>query len=528
MTRRLAHTLLRSVAWLVAVLVLLTAALGWRLLSAPLSLAWLTPAIERALTPADGDFHVEIERTELRRGADRLIELIGYEVRGQAPDGRVLFALPEIELNLSLSALVLHGVVAPERIHAIAPSLGLVRRADGSIGLRVSKDEKAAALQVTPKVLIGPFMSSDPDDPLAYLDSLNISGGRLVIYDEARGRSLMARNAEFVLERGPAGVNAAVSFEIGQPQGPARIAVTGIYRRGSDHIGFIADVKRLSILPLAAFAPEIPLAGIDLTLDGRLTGALSLDGALSTVGFEVSAEDGRIERPDVLSRALPVDTLEVKGATQRDLKEVVIDSFEVTSSGTSLEGSGRLVRSAAGAGLSAELRAENVPAADLDLYWPPELGEKARKWVLENITAGIAPHAEATLEFAPGELEERPVPEASVHGRFAFHNLTVGYFKTLPPLEGVDGSATFTARRMDIDVARAHVGNLEVSKGSAVITGMGIKGRDTTQLEVVADVAGPIQEALALIDHEPLGFASKIGIEPQATAGRTEVDLRIG
>ncbi|MGH6913767.1 MAG: DUF3971 domain-containing protein, partial [Geminicoccales bacterium] len=323
-------------------------------------------------------------------------------------------------------------------------------------------------------------------------------------------------------------MNAAVSFEIGQPQGPARIAVTGIYRRGSDHIGFIADVKRLSILPLAGFVPEIPLAGIDLTLDGRLTGALSLDGALSTVGFEVSAEDGRIERPDVLSRALPVDTLEVKGATQRDLKEVVIDSFEVTSSGTSLEGSGRLVRSAAGAGLSAELRAENVPAADLDLYWPPELGEKARKWVLENITAGIAPHAEATLEFAPGELEERPVPEATVQGRFVFQDVTVGYFKTLPPLEGVDGSATFTARRMDIDVARGHVGNLEVSKGSAVITGMGIKGRDTTQLEVAAEIAGPIQEALALIDHEPLGFASKIGIEPQATAGRTEVDLRIG
>jgi uncharacterized protein YhdP len=515
------------VAWLVAVGTVLIAVLAWRLSDAPVSLAWLTPLIERALTPADGDFRVEIDRTELRLGDDRLVELVGFEVLGLAPDGTPLFALPEIELNLSLSALVLHGVVAPERIHASAPILGLVRRADGSIGLRASTDDKGAS-QVTPEMLIGLFMSADPDQPLSHLDRLEISGGALVIRDQTTGQTLLARDAELGLTRQPDGVNAAVSFELEQPHGLAGIAVTGRYERGSEWIGFIADVRELGIPPLASFAPELSLDGIDLVLNGRLAGAVSMDGSFSAITFDLSGEDGRIDRPDLLSQPLPVDRLEIEGQAQPGLGEVVVDGFTLTSSGARLEGSGRLVRGEDGTGLSAELRAVNVRAEDLDLFWPPELGEEARKWVLENISSGTVPSAEAKLNFAPGQLDQRPVPETSVQGRFQFDDLVVRYFKTMPPLTGGDGSATFTGRRMDFTVTGGAVDRLSVQEGSVVITGMGIKGRDTTQLEVRGKIDGPISQALDLLERPPLRFASKLGIDPASTSGQTRTDLRIG
>jgi uncharacterized protein YhdP len=515
-------------AWIVAVGTVLIAVLAWRLSDGPVSLAWLTPAIERALTPANGDFRVEIDRTELRLGDDRLIELVGFEVMGLAPDGAMLFALPEVELNLSLAALILHGVIAPERIHASAPSLALVRRADGSIGLRTAVDGEAAAPHVTPAMLIGVFMSPDPDQPLSYLERMGISGGRLVIQDQTTGQSLLARNAEIGLTRQPGGVNATLSFELEQPQGLAGIAVTGRYERGSDWIGFIAELRELGVPPLASFAPELPLDGVDLALNGRLAGAVSMDGSLSAITFDLSGENGRIERPDLLARSLPVARLEVEGQAQPGLGEVVVDSFSLISSGARLEGSGRLFRDDAGTGLSADLRAANVRAEDLDLFWPPELGEQARKWVLENISSGIVPSAEARLEFAPGELSQRPVPEASVQGRFEFDDLVVRYFKTMPPLTGGDGSATFTGRRMDFAVSGGAVNQLSLREGSVVITGMGIKGRDTTQLEVRGDIEGPIAQALALLEHPPLGFASKLGIDPAGTSGQARTDLRIG
>ena len=60
------------------------------------------------------------------------------------------------------------------------------------------------------------------------------------------------------------------------------------------------------------------------------------------------------------------------------------------------------------------------------------------------------------------------------------------------------------------------------------ITGIGIEGRDTTQLEIATRVAGPVAQALSLIDQPPLGFASKIGIAPEAASGHVVADLRIG
>jgi uncharacterized protein YhdP len=104
----------------------------------------------------------------------------------------------------------------------------------------------------------------------------------------------------------------------------------------------------------------------------------------------------------------------------------------------------------------------------------------------------------------------------------------VRYVGTMPPLLGVSGSATFTGQRMDFTVASGHVGDLAVENGSVVITGIGIEGRDTTQLEIATRVAGPVAQALGLINQPPLGFSSKIGIEPEAASGHVVADLRIG
>ena len=138
------------------------------------------------------------------------------------------------------------------------------------------------------------------------------------------------------------------------------------------------------------------------------------------------------------------------------------------------------------------------------------------------------PAARAQIRFGPGELGQKPLPEHTLAGEFVFEDLTVSYLDTMPPLVGVDGRATFTGQRMDFAVASGHVGDLVVDQGTVVITGIGIKGRDTTQLEISAGISGPLEQALSLIDHPPLGYTSRIGIAPDQASGRVVSDLRIG
>ncbi len=115
-----------------------------------------------------------------------------------------------------------------------------------------------------------------------------------------------------------------------------------------------------------------------------------------------------------------------------------------------------------------------------------------------------------------------------VAGSFAFEDLTVRYFEELPPLTDVAGRATFTARRMDFAIDRGRVGDIAVSDGSVVITGMGIPGREATQLAIGAQVVGGVHDVLALIDHPPLGFAGKAGLSPADASGTATTDLRVG
>jgi uncharacterized protein YhdP len=132
------------------------------------------------------------------------------------------------------------------------------------------------------------------------------------------------------------------------------------------------------------------------------------------------------------------------------------------------------------------------------------------------------------LRFGPGDLDQKPLPEHTLAGEFAFEDLSVRYLESMPPVLGVGGRATFTGQRMDFQVQSGHVGDLVVDHGSVVITGIGIPGREATQLEVMTQVRGPVAQALDLIDQPPLGFASELGIEPAAAGGQVTTDLRIG
>jgi uncharacterized protein YhdP len=133
-----------------------------------------------------------------------------------------------------------------------------------------------------------------------------------------------------------------------------------------------------------------------------------------------------------------------------------------------------------------------------------------------------------TVELRPGDLDQRPLREDAVRGAFDYRGLTVHYYRPLPPITGIDGGATFNARGLTFAVAGGRLDDLLIEDGSVRITGIGIPGRDATQLEVRADIGGPLDQALGLLDREPLRFTRKLGIDPAASRGRSRTDLRIG
>jgi uncharacterized protein YhdP len=524
---RASKLLVRALLLLVAVGSLAVGAFVWRLMSGPLSVPWLTPYLERELSSPTAA--VDIDDTQLRLGDDQSLDLSAMGVRVRAPDGQVLSELPEVKIALSTSALLLERRVAVTRIDAVAPTLTLTRRADGSIGFaREPSDQSDADRFDIGSMLVGFLTHSAAAGASAYLEHVRISGGELILEDQTLGRSLSARAAELNIDSGGGRVAAELAFEIDQSAGPAHVHLSANHETGQDWIGIELALEGLVPTDFADLAPDLPLSDIHLPLSGNLQSAVSLQGERAPILFDFAAENGAIELAQLGTGALPIDALWVQGTMAADLEGVAIDQLRLASEGAHLSGHGEVAWRGGEPTLQAELEAKNATVAHVARFWPADAGREARTWVVEQITDGKVPTARAQLRFGPGELGQKPLPEHALAGEFAFEDLSVRYVDTMPPLIGVSGSATFTGQRMDFAVARGHVGDLALDHGSVVITGIGIEGRDTTQLEIAAQVAGPLDQALSLIDRPPLGFASRIGIAPDAASGRVVTDVRIG
>ena len=184
------------------------------------------------------------------------------DVRASGEDGALLAELPEVEVGLSLRAL-LRGMIAVARLEATAPHLVLLRREDGSIGLQGGAD----ADQAGGRIELGPLVAAllrppDPGDRVGYFERLEVVGGRLTLADQRSGQRLEARDAELVLLRHVDGLGGNLAFALEQSGGPAAVHLAGRYRHGHRMAplrpGFrSADAGRLR----RAWRPRCPLPG---------------------------------------------------------------------------------------------------------------------------------------------------------------------------------------------------------------------------------------------------------------------------
>jgi hypothetical protein len=501
----------------------------WRLASGPISLQPLTPYIERALTAEGGALRAEVGDTAMRLSAERGIELVALDVRWTDPNGEVPIALPEVRVDLSLRALLFDGVLAPTRLDAEAPRLVLVRDEQGGIGLAsLAGQHSQPATPLGVQRLIKPLLTEpDPREPLSYVQTVHITGGEMVLDDRITGRSLRADAADLTLSRDARGLRGHLDFKLDQPGHVVNVRLSGHYVASASSIAYELSFDGLEPADMASFVPALPAGGLELSIDGTLTGGVTLDGDLLPVQFDLRSKKGRIELPEQLAQPVTFSDARARGGFDAAGMSLTLEELTFASHGARLRATGTGSWPDSGLHVRADVQAQDLAVGELDRFWPPDAADAAREWVLENITEGRATRGEMHIAIDPGDLDQDPAPADVVSGSFEYQDLTVGYFKDFPPITGIDGRATFDARSMQFKSSGGAVDDLKVEDGVATITGLGFDGRYTTRLEVLARIDGPVDQALALIEREPLGFPSKLGIQPQNASGQSTTNLRI-
>ncbi|PWC34267.1 DUF3971 domain-containing protein [Azospirillum sp. TSO35-2] len=277
---------------------------------------------------------------------------------------------------------------------------------------------------------------------------------------------------------------------------------------------------------VAGLAPALaPLAAAALPLSG--TAEVAFDPTLRpTAGSaDLTAGSGLLHSPALFDAPLAIasGSLRLHGGGDR----VDLDGLSLVLG----DGSGPQPRIEAGAtaqrrdgrvAVEARATARGVPLDDLHRYWPKVASPNARDWVTQNLSHGTVTEAraEAALSLpldAPAALELSRF-DASMAGE----DIAVRYFHDLTPVTGAAMEATTDGKTFSIQTKGGRVGDIEVGDGKVLIGGLDI-GKETMDIRV--PVQGPVRSILTLIDMPPLGYPSKLELDPKRTQGTAEAQL---
>jgi hypothetical protein len=533
--RRSARILFEAVGAALAGAAILVGLAAWRLSSEePIQLRFLTPYLERALNAPDGSFQVRIGETVLAwRGWSHALDLDARDVQLLDARGARIAMVPEIMVQLSGRALM-RGMVAPQRVTAVKPNIYVLRDADGTMHFMRWHDSQAAGgLEESPIIPTVIKTLSEPSNGMIaaeYVSEVVLSDGVMVFDDRRSGVAWRAPHVTVELRRGAHGIAGHIQMAVDKLGTPARLAADFAYDAASARVTYDASFADIDGLSLGLLDPRLlDVVSLDAKLQGRTSGEIGLDGTLGATRFNLSAGPGMLSAPGQLDQPLAVQGLEIRGRTTPGLQELDIDLAQLQLDGPRLALSGRISGLATAAGgtgqplsLSGRVAVDGVATERLAEFWPRGAAEDPREWVLANVGKGHIDHAEAEFELdlpAAGE----PVVRRFAGG-FKATDVTVSYLKPLPPIRGVDGTGRFNDKEFDVDFSGGDSAGLAVPSGSVRITDLDKKDQ---RIAIAGKIRGGLREALQLLDRPPLGYVSKVGIDPNQVEGRVDTDLSV-
>lgn len=563
--------------------------LVWRISQGPVSLHRLVPYVVAELNESSGDTSFDVGDMVLfwRGWQERFdIRLRDVSVRDGA-DNEMLH-VPEADVVFSSRALF-DGVLALRELNLIGPKLRLVRRADGKIDIGYTANEQAsrettdavksdtvpvpaaetdsadgiagtAPAQNNPDqpVVTMPMPtasenpSPDPDQPLsdaqrgirdgssamreivailsgeaadfpaaAYFESFGVSGADLQVRDEALDIVWSAPSADIRLSRKPMGIHADATMKVNAGTVSTDVNVTAEYDSRIEEIDMAVDLGEVVPSQLTSISDMFAdLAGIEVPVTGRVTAKLGADGSVIELGTDLDLGVGRVDFPAPMTATYHVtggkaDLSFVPGRLSFDDVRIEAGETAVVLKGVALNPLGQWA-------IDVTATATDVRTNDLPQLWPETIGHNARTWVVENLTDGIVHQAELRTRLHQDETGNIVIDH--LDGEMNMTGVTVHYLGDMPSVLGAGGRAEFDQSSFSIFVNEGEADGIVVDEATLVFSQL---DTDTEMADIEVVAHGGARNVLEMIDEEPLGFATKLGINPAQVDGEQATRVKL-
>jgi hypothetical protein len=546
---------------------------AWQLSSGPISLAFLTPYIENAINAGQPNFKLSLKDTILTwAGWDRTLDIRVLDVKVMRQDGSLVGNIPEVSFSVSGRALF-GGQLAPKSVELFGPRLRVRREFDGSIDVGFM-DAEAPASDFTERFLNQLLSAPVPGNAMSYLSRLEIVSAEVTLDDQLLGKSWVTPSANVSLVRDASGIRGSIGLYLDVDGRQTEFSVSGVYQTALKRFDLVADFSEVSPVAFSSMYYELgPLRAFALPLKGMVTAGVTLEGKVEWVGFDLAGGRGVLNLPDPVEQSLPVNRVVLKGRYEGaedmiDIEELTLDlglkghfilpaadSHSLPLRNATLKGrflgktqrleifeasadlQGPTVKLSAvvdglpgfrgtggGAGISVDLKGalHDVPVDQVEKYWPAAWGTSAHRWTFPHLSEGMLHQARAEVRLWSGEGGGFEV--VSLDGDMEVSGVTVDYLPPMPPVRNTEAYMKFDEKNFNIYITKGSSENLTVSDGAILMTGLDEVDQYN---DITLTINGTLPDQLAYLDHQPLGYASAIGIDPSKTKGEAETQLKL-
>ncbi len=556
--RRLAGQAARGIGWVLhhagtLVMVLALGAgiglggLAWRLSQGPVELAWLAKRMQAAANAESGTLIISIGGAALtwegfRLGVDRPLDIRLRDVTATDPAGGHSVVVPQVDFSLALEGLLL-GRIQPRALEIDAARLVLLRTETGEIRLDFGGADEAVA-ETGPSALEGlvaelarpPAAVGNPDrwGRFSQLRRVRLRHSTVTVIDRKLAVLWRAQAPEIDLQRqASGGVDGTARFNLAMGTEQASVQVNGHLSAGDGGIQLSAQLADLT--PAALARQTGTLAALE-ALDARLAGSIQLEigpqQKLRRIALDLHAGPGKIKIGSGVVRLAGAD-LTAEG-TDRDLLVKAYSLRLLAREGgpiSTIAGDGTLHRAAGQVKSELSIAVDRVALADLGSLWPPPIAPPARRWIIENITAGIArdAHVRVAMEVAE-DLSNVELTGAT--GSVLGEAVTVAWLAQVAPIDHATARLNIldpdtleilmSSGRQSLDGQRDS--GLLVKAGRLRITG--ILHKDQIGY-IDADIAGPIAEAITLLRTRRLHLFDHFQLDMNGAGGNFSGTLAV-
>lgn len=531
------RTLFQFIGAMLAGLLIAVPIFIWRLSSGPVSLDFLTPYIEQALTAKDGSLSVRLDTTVLTMGnGDRMLEIHARNVRAYVTGGEFPIAsVPDMGLSLSGRAL-LRGAIAPHSIRLNGARVRLVRDASGAVQWGIGGGEAdAAAGEADPPTDAGAVVAAvkdallgdpDPRKPGRVLQTLSIRDADILVDDRRLGTSWHAPGAGLVIRRVPDGIAASGALPLDLAGERGEVTLEAAYRKADGAVDATLRLEGIRPAVLARFGGPLAthLDVIDMPLSGTVQGRLDGGGQVERLSFDLSGGAGTLNLPAPFSSRRPVASAALRGEvgramTRLDLTEARLDlGGPVMTLAAVIDGLGGETSIKAEGGL------RDVPVDSVRDLWPSGLARNARDWVIPNLSKGMVREASITISARSPSGRFDDVVIDHLGGELHPEGVTVDYLRPMPPARNAAAVCTFDAHTFRIAMKAGEVYGLRLKEGTIVLSGL---DQEDQFADIELAINGPATDALRLIDNPPLRYAQALGIDPAKIGGDAVTRVRL-